>query len=55
MYFDKDKDYQLTPAENGLFIIESPGREVVRFDEAGGKVAGLTINPGPWGLQAQVR
>ena len=55
IYFDKEKDYQLTPAENGLFIIESPGREVIRFDEAGGKVAGLTLNPGPWALQAQVR
>lgn len=51
IYFDKDKIYQLTPAENGLFIIESPGREVLRFDDNSG-VFGLTINPGPWELRS---
>jgi len=52
MYFDKDKTYKITPAENGLFIIESPGREVLRFDENGGQLTGLTLNPGPWALKA---
>lgn len=52
IYFDKDKTYQITPAENGLFIIESPGREVLRFDESGGQFTGLTLNPGPWALKA---
>ena len=52
MYFDKDKTYTITPAENGLFIIESPGREVLRFDERAGKPSGLTLNPGPWALKA---
>jgi len=52
MYFDKDKTYTITPAENGLFIIESSGREVLRFDESGGQLIGLTLNPGPWALKA---
>lgn len=52
MYFDKDKTYPITPAEKGLFIIESPGREVLRFDESGGELSGLTVNPGPWALKA---
>jgi hypothetical protein len=52
MYFDKDRTYPITPAENGLFIIESPGREVLRFDESGGQLVGLTLNPGPWSLKA---
>lgn len=52
IYFDKDKTYPITPAENGLFIIESPGREVLRFDESGVQLIGLTLNPGPWALKA---
>jgi L-aminopeptidase/D-esterase-like protein len=52
IYFDKDKTYPITPAENGLFIIESPGREVLKFDESGGKVSVLTLNPGPWAIKA---
>lgn len=52
IYFDKDKTYSITPAENGLFIIESPGREVLRFDESGGQLIGLTLNPGPWAIKA---
>jgi L-aminopeptidase/D-esterase-like protein len=52
MYFDKDKTYAITPAENGLFIIESHGREVLRFDESGGQLTGITVNPGPWALKA---
>lgn len=55
MYFDKDKTYSITPAENGLFIVESPGREVLRFDENGGKITGLTLNPGPWAIKAPKR
>lgn len=48
IYFDRDRTYRLTAAEDGLFIIDSPARDVVRFDEADGRVTGLTINPGPW-------
>jgi 6-aminohexanoate-oligomer endohydrolase len=52
IYFDNRKTYQISPAENGLFIIESPGREVLSFGEAGGNVTGLSMNPGPWELRA---
>ncbi len=52
IYFDTDKTYPITSAENGLFIIESPGREVLRFDESSGQLIGLTLNPGPWSLKA---
>lgn len=52
IYFDKDKSYPITPADNGLFIIEAPGREVLRFNEIDGKVTGLTINPGPWEIRS---
>ena len=55
IYFDKDKTYRLTPAANGLFIIESPARDVVRFDESGGRISGLTLNPGPWAISAKIR
>ncbi|HVF47605.1 MAG TPA: P1 family peptidase [Pyrinomonadaceae bacterium] len=54
IYFDKDQTYAVTPAENGRFIIESPGREVLRFDETSGRVTGLTLNPGPWAFTAVV-
>jgi L-aminopeptidase/D-esterase-like protein len=53
IYFDANKSYRLIPAENGLFIIESPGREVIRFEKTGGRISGLTLNPGPWGLRAE--
>jgi 6-aminohexanoate-oligomer endohydrolase len=52
IYFDNGKTYQISPADNGLFIIESPGREVLSFGEAGGNVTGLSINPGPWEIRA---
>ncbi len=52
MYFDKDKTYPITLAENDLFIIESPGREGLSFDEAGGNVIALSLNPGPWAIRA---
>jgi len=55
IYFDKDRKYRLTPADNGLFIIESPARDVVRFEEAGGRITGLTVNPGPWAIHAKIR
>lgn len=51
-YFDKDQKYRLTAANDGLFIIASPARDVIRFDLAGGRIVGLTLNPGPWANQA---
>lgn len=55
IYFDRDRTYRLTAAEGGLFIIDSPARDVVRFDEVDGRVTGLTINPGPWLMRAELR
>lgn len=55
IYFDKDRKYRLTMARDGLFIIESPARDVVRFEESGGRITGLTLNPGSWPIHAKVR
>ena len=52
IYFDKDKTYRLTAAEGGVFIVESPARDVVRFDQSAGRITGLTLNPGPWAIRA---
>ena len=55
IYFDKERKYQITAAENGLFIIEAPARDVLKFDEASGRITGLTLNPGPWSINAALR
>jgi len=47
--------YRITAVENGLFIIDSPARDVVRFDQSGGQLTGLTLNPGPWPIRAILR
>ena len=52
IYFNKDETYHLTAAEGGLYIVESPAQDVIRFEMADGKVTGLTINPGPWAISA---
>jgi L-aminopeptidase/D-esterase-like protein len=50
MYFRDGRSYRLTPAEGGLFLVEGPAHDVIRFDRAGRSVRGLTLNPGPWGI-----
>jgi hypothetical protein len=55
IYFDKERKYRLTAAKGGLFIIESPARDVIRFDELAGRVTGLTLNPGSWAVSARIR
>lgn len=55
IYLDKDRKYQLLAAEGGLFIIESPARDVLQFDESGSRVVGLTLNPGPWSIHAKIQ
>jgi len=55
IYFDKDKTYRITAADHGLFIIESAGRDVIRFEASGGRTTGLTMNPGPWSISATLR
>lgn len=55
MYFGKDRKYRLSAAEGGTFIIESPARDVLRFDESDSRIVGLTLNPGPWPVHAKLR
>jgi hypothetical protein len=55
IYFDKDRKYRLTAAKDGVFIIESPARDVIKFDELAGRVTGLTLNPGTWAMAAKIR
>ncbi len=55
IYFDKGRKYRLTAARDGLFIVQSPARDVVRFEESGGRITGLTLNPGSWPIHANVR
>ena len=55
IYFEKGRKYRLIPAQSGQFIVDSPARDVIRFDEAGGRVRGLTLNPGPWASTAKIR
>jgi L-aminopeptidase/D-esterase-like protein len=55
IFFDKDRKYRLTAADNGMFIIESPARDVITFDEVAGRVNGLTLNPGSWAMRAKIR
>lgn len=52
MYF-KVPVLELKPAEGGLFIVDNPARDVIRFDRTGDHVTGLTMNPGPWAMKAK--
>jgi hypothetical protein len=53
IYFNKDQIYRLIPASDGQFIIETPAKDVIRFELTPKKtVTGLTVNPGPWHLEA---
>lgn len=52
MYFRDGPSYRLTPAQGGLFLVEGPARDVIRFDHDGGAGRGLTLNPGPWAITA---
>ncbi|HUQ98474.1 MAG TPA: P1 family peptidase [Gemmatimonadaceae bacterium] len=55
IFFDKDRKYRLTATKDGLFIIESPARDVMKFDEVAGRVNGLVLNPGSWAMRATIR
>ena len=47
IYFDENRIYRLQAAENGLFIIDAPAQDVIRFEDNA-----LTINPGSWAIKA---
>ncbi len=55
IYFDTEKDYAITAKGNGLFVLESAARDVLKFEESGGQITGLTMNPGPWAIRAGLR
>lgn len=53
IYFNKDQIYNLVPASDGLFIVETPAKDVIRFKSTSeDTITGLTLNPGPWHLEA---
>jgi len=54
IYFEENRTYELTAAKDGVFIIESPARDVIRFDQLEGVVTGLTLNPGAWSITATI-
>jgi hypothetical protein len=53
IYFDANRTYRLIPASSNLFVIDTPARDVIRFDLTGGVVEGLTVNPGRWAQSGQ--
>ena len=55
IYFDPDRTYRLVAVGGGSFMLDSPARDVIRFDDSGGRITGLTLNPGPWAIQARLR
>jgi L-aminopeptidase/D-esterase-like protein len=55
IYFDAEKDYAIKAMGNGLFVLESAARDVLKFEESNGQVTGLTMNPGLWSLRAVYR
>ena len=55
IYFDKDRTYRLTAAANGSFVSDGTARDIIRFEESGGRITGLTLNPGPWAIRALIR
>lgn len=54
IYFDENKEYQLKPYDIGLFIIDAPAKDVIRFNhlKEGIDATSITINPGPWQIEA---
>lgn len=55
IYFEENKTYELKPATDGLFIINAPAQDVIRFNlsKDSSIVTGITINPGPWHIEAR--
>lgn len=47
IFFQDHHDYALLPAADGQFVVDTPARDVIRFDDSG-----LVLNPGSWGQTA---
>lgn len=54
-YFDNNRKYRPTAARDGPFLVESAARDAVRFEESGGRITGLTLNPSEWPIHAKFR
>ena len=53
VYFNEEKIYNLVPATSGLFIVDTPAGDVIKFNLSPDNIVnGLTINPGPWRIVA---
>jgi L-aminopeptidase/D-esterase-like protein len=52
IYFDVNRRYRLIPIERDVFLVDAPAQDVIRFDRSAGKIAGVTLNPGPWSQRA---
>lgn len=52
IYFEDNRTYRLKPAEGGLFLVDAPAQDIIRFDMNSKNVYGLTINPGTWEVKA---
>jgi 6-aminohexanoate-oligomer endohydrolase len=54
MYVPKGAPVTLTPVGESRFLLDTPRRDLLRFDvDAGGRVTGLTIDPGTWPIPAR--
>lgn len=55
IYFDENKEYILKPHANGVFIIDAPAQDLIRFNQLqeDAIATSITINPGPWHIEAK--
>jgi L-aminopeptidase/D-esterase-like protein len=54
LYLPADKPITLKPWATEEFVLDTARGDLLRFDhDAHGRVAGFTINPGPWPIRAQ--
>lgn len=54
LYFPKEQTAELIPVSPAEFLIKTARADRLRFErEAGGRVSGLTVNPGQWPLFAR--
>jgi L-aminopeptidase/D-esterase-like protein len=52
IYFPVGRAVELTPAGPAEFVLDTPRRDRIRFDQSGTRSGGLTLNPGRWSHRA---
>jgi L-aminopeptidase/D-esterase-like protein len=52
IYFPVGRAVELTPVGPAEFVLDTPRRDRIRFDESGARSGGLTLNPGRWSHRA---